>query len=311
MSDNAQHTDQQAQAAHRRGQADALAASVPKLMMAAHNAAASVMSGEHTLKKTGQGQNFWQFREYDTQDRPQDIDWRQSAKSDRVFIREKEHQSAQTLLLWVDDNDGMNWHSDKKLLSKRQVGEILALALAILAINNGEMFKFFREKAKLGRTDKALEDLAIEFIEQNLNSEGEQSLNDLPAISWTRRSIPILVSDFLNPVEDSRKIFSSLAEHSTGGIIIHVMDPAELELPYQGRVRFTGVGPREEELVENISAIRPEYMSRITQHREMLSEVVKKCGWFYVFVKTDEDLGPVMQKIWAVLSEQLHKDKRG
>ena len=39
------------------------------------------------------------------------IDWRQSAKSDRLFVRETEWEAAQTVALWRDDGAGMDWRS--------------------------------------------------------------------------------------------------------------------------------------------------------------------------------------------------------
>ena len=48
----------------------------------------------------GMGENFWQFRPYQTGDTVEGIDWRQSAKGDRLYIRETEWSAAQTVWLW-------------------------------------------------------------------------------------------------------------------------------------------------------------------------------------------------------------------
>ena len=289
-----------------RARADEIAALVPKLMMAAHHAAASVMAGEHALKKVGQGQNFWQFREYDTHDRPQDIDWRQSAKSDRVYVREKEHQSAQTLLLWADGHPGMHWRSDEALPTKRRIAETIILSLSIIAIHNGEMFKQFREDAKTGRTDKAVEKMALHLLEY---ATDDPDLSSLGSIRWTRRSLPILVGDFLDPIETLSKTLSRLVERAANGVVVQVLDPAELDLPYQGRVRFSGING-EEELIENISSIRAEYQEKINAHRAHVKAEVERNGWHFFEITTNSHLAPLVQDIWRLIADLLQGEKR-
>ena len=73
------------------------AAHLPDMQLRAEKAAQSIFNADHNQHKTGTGEKFWQYREYIFGDRPQDIDWRQSAKGDRIYIRQKEWQ---TTLHW-------------------------------------------------------------------------------------------------------------------------------------------------------------------------------------------------------------------
>src|SRR3546814_6131026 len=80
-----------------RHRAEQLAATLPPLLVAAERVAATVAQGVHGRRRVGQGETFWQYRHYDFGDQPQSIDWRQSAKSDMVFVRQMEWEAAQSV----------------------------------------------------------------------------------------------------------------------------------------------------------------------------------------------------------------------
>ena len=93
-------------AAHQQGgthnRAEQLATSIPPLFVAADRVASTVSQGVHGRRRVGQGETFWQFRRYEFGDSVQLIDWRQSAKSDPVYVRETEWEAAQSVWLWRD-----------------------------------------------------------------------------------------------------------------------------------------------------------------------------------------------------------------
>ena len=107
-------------------------------MVAAQRVAATVAQGVHGRRRVGQGDSFWQFRPFLPGDEARRIDWRQSAKSDRAFVRETEWEAAQTVFLWADASASMRWHSRAVPTEKRGRAELLLLALAALLLRGGE-----------------------------------------------------------------------------------------------------------------------------------------------------------------------------
>ena len=63
-----------------RYRAEQLAAKLPALLVAAERVAMTVSQGVHGRRRVGQGETFWQFRQYQPGDSVQMIDWRQTAK---------------------------------------------------------------------------------------------------------------------------------------------------------------------------------------------------------------------------------------
>jgi len=117
---------------------EGLAARLPALVIAAERVAATVTQGIHGRRRVGLGETFWQFRGYEPGDPPQRIDWRRSARSDRVFIRQTEWEASQTVWLWRDGSPSMHYRSSPNLPEKRHSAELLLLALAYLLLRGGE-----------------------------------------------------------------------------------------------------------------------------------------------------------------------------
>ena len=101
-----------------RSAAETLAAPLPPLLAAAEHLAANVILGAHGRRRSGLGDEFWQYRPLHAGDEARMIDWRRSARSDAHFVREKEWQAAQSVAMWIDRARSMGFTSRKDLPSK-------------------------------------------------------------------------------------------------------------------------------------------------------------------------------------------------
>ena len=88
-----------------------LAGTLPALMVAADRVAATVIQGVHGRRRVGQGDAFWQYRPYREGDAASQIDWRQSARSRHLFVRETEWEAAASVWLWRDASPSMQYAS--------------------------------------------------------------------------------------------------------------------------------------------------------------------------------------------------------
>ena len=93
------------------GDAQHRAAQIPDLLVEASRIAATVISGWHGRRMRGSGEKFWQFRPHTSGEPAQLIDWRRSASSDHLFVREREWEAAHTAWLWVDLSASMRFRS--------------------------------------------------------------------------------------------------------------------------------------------------------------------------------------------------------
>src|SRR5438105_13132300 len=126
-----------------RDRAEQAAAVLPPLLVAAERVAVTVAQGVHGRRRVGQGETFWQFRQYQPGDAAARIDWRESAKSQRAYVRETEWEAAQSVWLWRDASVSMDYSSadyvpGAEWPTKRDRAELILVALASLLVRGGE-----------------------------------------------------------------------------------------------------------------------------------------------------------------------------
>lgn len=283
---------------------------LPDLLLKADRIARSILSGEHNQRRSGTGEKFWQYREYDPSDRPQDIDWRQTAKGDRVYIRQKEWQTTQTALFWCQNNSAMDYHSDKALPTKHENAVVMALALSILSTNMGEQVAALNSSDMPGRQEAAQEKLA-----RHVTAHRTDDLPTAADMNPIKNSSVFLLGDFLTPVEEIKDRLKKLKERTDNIVLIQVLDPAELTLPFDGRGIFrtpeTNAPGSQEYLIENIETVREAYRERIASHNAALSELCRKQGWHYICHRTDHPVSESLQALWMVMRAHSVHNRAG
>ncbi len=120
------------------GEAHGLAESLPDLVAEAMRISLNVAHGIHGRRRAGPGETFWQFRQYQPNDAATLVDWRRSASSDHLFVREREWEAAHTIWLWPDLSKSMVFKSHLSSVTKRDRALVLVLAAAELLVRGGE-----------------------------------------------------------------------------------------------------------------------------------------------------------------------------
>src|SRR5438128_7242504 len=105
--------DAQEQKATQRatGEARALAATMPRLILEARRISATVIHGLHGRRRAGPGENFWQYRRFFSGEPARRVDWRRSARDEHLYVREREWEAAHTVWLWPDRSPSMLFSS--------------------------------------------------------------------------------------------------------------------------------------------------------------------------------------------------------
>ena len=271
---------------------------LPALLVEADRIANGIMHGDHALRKAGLGEKFWQFREYEHGDRPQDIDWRQSAKTQNIYIRQKEWQISQKTFFWASSAEGMFFSSDKSLPQKADVARVIILALALLMSRADEHVGYFGN-SKTGRSDGKIQQIAQKLLDAD---DVRESLPDVQGFSVPTNASLVLAGDFLDPLGDIEGCFRFLSATVDNALVLQVLDPQELELNYDGRVIFQTPDGGHKEIVNHVASVRQSYRSRIQAHIQDIFEMCSNSNWSYVLCRTDQDLAEVVMQIWLMLN---------
>lgn len=284
--------------------AEALAARLPPLLVAAERVAATIAQGVHGRRRSGRGDSFWQFRRFSLGDSPARIDWRRSARSGRPesagwFVRETEWEAAQTVCLWRDASPSMDWRSAQAVTTKRDRAELLLLALAALLLGGGERAALIADPLRPMSGRSGLNALAAML---DAPAAGPTDAGLPPTVALPRHAKIVLISDFFSDIADVQALVTRLAALPATGYLLQVLDPAETLLPYQGRVRFTGLEGEPATLVPRVEAVREAYARRLQAVQDSLLAMCRAAGFGFGVHRTDHPPEAALLGLYTALS---------
>lgn len=267
------------------GGALALAAKLPSLIVAAKEVAASVTHGMHGRRRAGIGETFWQFRPFVAGESTTGIDWRRSARDDRIYIREREWEAAHTVAIWIDRSPSMGFISNLARQSKSDRALVLGFAAADLLVRGGERVSL------LGLTRPlASRSIVAQFAEAMIAEErasGYQPAELPPSLVLPPRSHAVLISDFLSDPTQIAASIKTLAARGAHGYLLMIADPAEETFPFAGHTEFLDVDSPARLRVGQAESFRRDYIARLAAHREALRQAAHQRGWTLLLHRTD------------------------
>ena len=260
-----------------RERAEELAAPFPELLADAEHLARTVLLGSHGRRRSGVGDEFWQYRPARAGDEVRLIDWRRSARSDVHFVREKEWQAAQSVLVWVDGSQSMEFSSDHRASTKAERSRLLALATCMLLIRAGERVALAAHGTPPGSSQ-----LQVASIARHLATEREAADYGVPAVSLLPpHARALFISDFLGDFDLVEEQIARAVDRNVKGVLLQVLDPAEEVFPYQGRTVFESMGGTLTHETLKAGELRDRYLERLSVRKSQLEDCARAAGWQY------------------------------
>jgi len=283
-----------------------LARRFPGLRTAAKEAAASVMHGVHGRRRAGTGETFWQFRPFVVGETASRIDWRRSAKDERLYVREREWEAAHTVYIWIDRSASMWFASGLALQPKIDRALVLGLAAADLLVRGGE------RAGLLGLTPAfAVRDIVERFAEILLAQASAASYipEELPAeVSLPQGAQAILIGDFLTDPTRISTTIEILASQGARGHLVMIADPVEESFPFAGNTEFVDVDSPARLRIGQAETFRQEYIQRLGLHREAIAASARTRGWTWMVHRTDKPATTALLALRAQLDAYLGFD---
>lgn len=285
-----------------RQEAERLGSALPPLLVEAERVAQTVAQGVHGRRRVGQGETFWQFRRYQPGDSITAIDWRQTAKSQAVFVRETEWEAAQSVWLWRDSSPSMDYASGADLPPKRERAELLLLAMAALLVRGGERVALLGSD-QLPSTGRA----GFNRLADGLLGEPADGRSLPPVAELPQAAHLVLFGDFLSEPDEIQAAVSRLAGRGVRGQMVQIFDPAEESLPFKGRVRFSGFENEGQTLLGRVENVRTGYRERLARHREALAQIARRAGWGFIIHHTDRSPQTALLPLYTAMAGTVER----
>ena len=290
-----------------RPRAEGLASALPPLLVAAERIAATVAAGVHGRRRIGVGDAFWQYRRYLPGDSMARIDWRPSAKSDNLYVREREWEAAESVWIWRDASASMAYRSSTSVETKAERASLLALALASLLTRGGERVALLGSPLNPATGRAGLTRFA-EILEQMSAEEGPSLPPPVPLPAYGRI---VLIGDFLSAPEDIAACMARFSAGGKRGHLLQILDPAEEELPFTGRCELIEPETSARLMLGRAESLADAYRARLTAHREAIGLSARAAGWTFSHHSTGRPPQPALLALYAALAGPRAMQGRG
>jgi uncharacterized protein (DUF58 family) len=122
-----------------------------------------------------------------------------------------------------------------------------------------------------------------------------------PEVPVSRNAQIVWLSDFLSPLEETESVLRRLSGASALGHLVHIVDPAEEDFPFEGRTRFEALSSRDAELFGRAEGVRGAYRERFRAHGEAIATLARRFGWTYLAHRTDKSADLALIALYAAI----------
>ena len=112
----------------------------------------------------------------------------------------------------------------------------------------------------------------------------------------------VLFGDFLSPLADIQAVVGRMSAIPVTGYLLQILDPAEADLPYSGRIRFRGLEREGDTLIPRVEGVRDEYGRRLKAQQEGLAAICSAAGFGFAIHRTDHSPEAALLGLYTALT---------
>ena len=267
-------------------------ARIDNLHLLARTVVDGFINGLHRSPYLGRSMDFAEHRAYMPGDDIRRIDWRVYGRSDRFFVKEFEADTNANFSVLLDVSRSMTYGSAG--ITKLDYARYLAACLSYFSRQQRDrvgLVTFDRDVvATVPPSAKHLERVLHELtrVEPGRGGALGPSLLQI-AETVRRRSMLLLISDLYEEPQAVLRAASLLKGKGNDVIVFHLLDPAELSLPFEDTMLVEDL-----ETGERIPVVpgrqRERYRELMRQHIQSLSHLLLDARMDYALFDTSKPL---------------------
>ncbi len=249
------------------------------------------ISGLHKSPYKGFSVEFAEYREYVPGDDLKHFDWKVYARTEKEYIKLYQEETNLRVHLLLDTSASMSFASQG--LSKFEYGAFLAASIAYLAIRQQDscgLITFdtgIRTNIPPRSSPVHLKNI-LTALERSETTEKTNVANTFHRLaeSIVKRGLIIVISDLFDDPEAIMKGLHHFRHKRHEVIVFHVMDPAELEFPFEDMAEFLDLETGERLNVHPVT-VREEYLKRMGDYISRFRHECAKSNIEYLLMNTE------------------------
>ena len=301
---------------HRRHLDPQTLAGIGGLELRARRIVEGLLTGAHRSPYFGSSAEFAQHRAYSQGDDTRRVDWRVFARTDRVHVKQFEEETNLPIVFVVDASESMGFgsikvphqHGADAKWTKFDCATAAAATLSYLGLKQQDsiglaVFDKTLEKYLRPATSSNQWKLLIESLVLTPRREKTDTGKVLEQVAQkiTHRSLIFLISDFFDNPEHIKRGLRMLRYRKHEVVAIQVLDPQEIEFPFEDVTLFKGLEEAGQLLVEP-QALREAYLEQLNKATDALTRVCRSMDVGYARFNSGK---PLDVQLSAFLAERM------
>jgi uncharacterized protein (DUF58 family) len=284
-------------------------ARISNLELLARTVVDGFINGLHRSPYLGLSLDFAEHRAYMPGDDIRRVDWRLYARTDRYFVKEFEADTNSNFVVLLDGSRSMSYVGSG--IPKFDYARYLAACLAYfvreqrdrvgLAVFDEDVVEYVPPSAKH-------RDILLHTLERLKPGTGHGTLaRPLMRIAdrLRRRGLTVLISDLYEEPDVVLEAVKPLRARGHDLIVFHLLDPTELEFPFDAATNFEEIETGER-LPVIPDALREKYRLMMQEHTETLARKFNENRVDYALLNTGMPLDHALFKFLSA-RERLNR----
>jgi len=204
------------------------------------------LAGLHRSPRRGFSVEFAEHRMYQPGDELRYVDWKLLGRKDRLYVKQFEEETNLRAMVVLDASRSMDWSgAPESRLTKFEYARRLtaALALVLLRQRDATGLVVFDDVVRATLPPRVSRAHWMRLLTTLATSAPGLLTAAAPALHGVverlrRRGLVVLVSDLLLDREPALRALKFLRHRGHSVLVLHLLDPAEMELEGPAEVRF-------------------------------------------------------------------------
>ena len=252
-------------------------ARIGNLSLLARTVVDGFINGLHKAPYLGVSVDFAEHRGYMPGDDIRFIDWRVFARSDRFYVKQFEADTNANFSVMFDVSRSMSFGS--KGITKLDYGRYLAACLTYFCTKQRDRVGLVTfDDDIVTRIPPSAKHLDVVLHELDRIDAGKPGSLERPLFRaqefFKRRGIVVVISDFYAEPQAIVDALKPLRYGGTDLIVFHILDPAEIDFPYDEATSFQDLetGHKMPVVPEKL---RDQYRQLVQEH---IAEISRRCN---------------------------------
>lgn len=252
------------------------------------------LAGRHRSPLKGSSTEFAEHKVYTPGDDPRHLDWKVLARTDRYYIRRYEDETILRVYFVLDRSGSMGYTSCNQ--TKYEYACHLMAAMAYVTVSAKDAAGLYLYSKGIDvmlppRNSMIHLDHALKTVDRNPPANRSNTAETLHRIaeSIRRRALIVLISDLLEDPEEIVEALAHFRKYKHDVILLHTLDPMEIDLSYRKGVEFEDMESGER-IVVDPRALAKDYRRVMAEFLETYSKRCTELNIDYRLVKTDQGI---------------------